>query len=421
MTCATLSTQWQTVPLGEIAEFRNGVNFVASQRGRGIPVLNVKDFQNRSQPDYADLEQLISSAVRRESLVHAGDILFVRSNGNKELIGRSMYVGVEPPTPTTHSAFTIRMRIVAPDVEPQYCAYFIRGRTVRQSLSAQGSGTNIANLNQDILSRLEISLPSVDVQRRIAGILSGYDDLIEANSRRIAIMEEMARRLFDEWFIQLRFPGHVTPVLTQLAPDSVPADWVLGTVGTLTQYINRGIAPTYDDEVQTIVINQKCIRDGRLGLKAARKQSRSVPDEKIVRRFDVLINSTGIGTLGRVAQVLSIPCDTTVDSHVTIVRPHQEVDPHYFAMQVLALQDEFERAGIGSTGQTELGRTSIANTPVLIPPKGLQDQLGHLVGPMRDQIEVLSAQNEVLQSARDLLLPKLISGEIDLSRAGARG
>lgn len=64
------------VPLGEIAEFRNGVNFVASQRGDGIPVLNVKDFQDRSQPDYTELEQLTPSAVKPESFVHAGDILF---------------------------------------------------------------------------------------------------------------------------------------------------------------------------------------------------------------------------------------------------------------------------------------------------------------------------------------------------------
>jgi type I restriction enzyme S subunit len=187
----TASSDRQTVPLGHVAEFRNGVNFVAGQRGVGIPVLNVKDFQDRFQPDYADLEELIPTAVRRESLLHAGDILFVRSNGNKELIGRSMYLSTEPPCPTTHSAFTIRMRLTSPKVEPQYCAYFIRGKIVRGILSAQGSGTNISNLNQDILSRLEIWLPPLDIQRWIVGILSSYDNLIDVNARRIIILEEM--------------------------------------------------------------------------------------------------------------------------------------------------------------------------------------------------------------------------------------
>lgn len=127
-----LFTQPRIVQLGKVAEFRNGVNFVASQRGQGIPVLNVKDFQERFQPDYAELEELIPAVVRPESLLHAGDILFVRSNGNKELIGRSMLIGVEPPQPTTHSAFTIRVRLTCSDIEPRYCAYYMRGSVVRQ-------------------------------------------------------------------------------------------------------------------------------------------------------------------------------------------------------------------------------------------------------------------------------------------------
>ena len=192
------------IPLGAIADFRNGVNFAASQRGHGIPILNVKDFQDRLHPEYRDLDELRPEAVRDDALLRAGDVLFVRSNGNKDLIGRSMFLPSNP-----HSAFTIRVRFHSPDADPQYCAYYLRGGIVRAMLSAHGSGTNISNLNQEILSRLRIWLPNRGVQRRIAGILSAYDDLIEVNARRIAILEEMARRLFDEWFVQARFPENL--------------------------------------------------------------------------------------------------------------------------------------------------------------------------------------------------------------------
>jgi type I restriction enzyme S subunit len=142
-----------------------------------------------------------------------------------------------------------------------------------------------------------------------------------------------------------------------------------------------------------------------------------VPEEKIVRRFDVLVNSTGIGTLGRVAQVFNVPRGATIDTHVTIVRPQDGVDPHFFGMQLLALQGEFERAGTGSTGQTELARGSISGASILIPPTALQNEFGRLVGSIRDEAEVLLAQNRVLRDTRDLLLPKMISGEINLSVA----
>jgi type I restriction enzyme S subunit len=115
---------------------------------------------------------------------------------------------------------------------------------------------------------------------------------------------------------------------------------------------------------------------------------------------------------------MTVPYGTAVDTHVTIVRPATDVDPHFFGVQLLSRQGDFERAGVGSTGQTELSRAAISETPVIIPPKNLRDEFGRLVGPLREQIEVLSAQIVTLAAARDLLLPKLIAGEIDLEQAG---
>jgi type I restriction enzyme S subunit len=396
------SLQKRTVRLGEIAEFRNGVNFAAADRGPGIPVLNVKDFKNRTQPDYSGLEELKPKAVRDEALIRKGDTLFVRSNGNKELIGRSMHVRVEPSRPTTHSAFTIRMRVTSAGADPLYCAYYVRGGVVRRTLTAHGSGTNISNLSQDVLERLEIWLPPLEDQHHISSVLAAYDDLIDVNVRRIAILEEIIFRVFGDMF-----------------GDGVD-EWPTGTIGELSQYINRGLAPRYDENASHLIINQKCIRNGHLSLDHARHQSRSVPMEKLVQRFDVLVNSTGVGTLGRVAQAFSIPSGTAVDTHVTIVRPKSTVDPHFFGVQLLSCQNAFEGAAVGSTGQTELSRASISELPIIIPPKALCDAFGRLVGPLRTQAEVLSAQIANLSETRDLLLPKLISGETNLERATRR-
>lgn len=252
---------------------------------------------------------------------------------------------------------------------------------------------------------LMVPTPPLKTQIRIADILSAYDDLIENNTRRIAILEDMARRLFEEWFGR--------------APEAHTADGsIIGTVSEVAAYINRGIAPKYDEDGASLVINQKCIRSQRLSLDPARRQSKSVSTDKVVCAGDVLVNSTGVGTLGRVAQVFDVPPGTTVDTHVTIVRPKPEVNPVWFGLALLNKQTHFEEAGVGSTGQTELSRARIADTELLIPTPERAERFGETVGPMREETYSLEQANTNLRTTRDLLLPKLISGEIEVRVAG---
>lgn len=200
--------RWPLVPLGTLAEFRNGVNFAKANFGRGIKVIGVGDFQNNVRASFDNLEQINpEGVVRKEHLLKNGDILFVRSNGNRDLIGRSMYVeGLREGI--THSAFSIRLRFVSEACHPRFYAYLFRSHLIRQALSLHGGGTNISNLNQDILGRLQVPLPPKPDQCKIASILSAYDDLIENNARRIEILEQTAQMIYREWFVNFRFPGH---------------------------------------------------------------------------------------------------------------------------------------------------------------------------------------------------------------------
>lgn len=412
-------TAWDEVELGQLAEFRNGVNYTKDNFGTGVRVINVKDFQDYSMPHYQELSEINpENVVRPAHLLHENDIVFVRSNGNKELIGRSMMVRSFPGRPVTHSAFTIRVRFTSTAVDPRFYSYVFRSGLIRQVLSAHGSGTNISNLNQDILSRLRVPLPPLPTQRRIASILSAYDDLIENNTRRIAIMEEMARRLYDEWFVQFRFSGHEDVPMVDSEIGKVPEGWEVVRLEDVAAFIGRGISPKYDDEADCRVINQKCIRDQRLNMDLSRRQSKNVRENKVVRFGDVLINSTGVGTLGRVAQVYEPLENTTVDSHVTIARAEEAIDLDYFGQQLLSLQPHFEGQGVGATGQTELSRGRVAETSFIQPPCDLQEQFGDIVRPMKSLCTRLAAKNTNLRTQRDLLLPKLISGEIDVSEVG---
>ena len=304
--------------------------------------------------------------------------------------------------------------VVNPSVADfRYVFYAIMHR--RRALVAKAFGAAQQNLNQELISSFEIPPPPLPIQRKIAAVLSAYDDLIEVNTRRIKILEEMAQALYREWFVHFRFPGHEGTEMVDSALGKIPKGWEVVTTRDVSSYINRGVSPKYDDQSQSVVVNQKCIRDGRLNLGLVRRHATRVPREKLVRFGDVLVNSTGIGTLGRVAQVYQEVPDCTVDSHVSIVRPSDRVSIDYFGFFLEGLQPYFDSQGIGSTGQTELGRETIAKAGFLLPPKGLQESFAEIVSPMRGNTIKMSVMNANLRRTRHLLLPKLIAGEVDVS------
>lgn len=143
-----------------------------------------------------------------------------------------------------------------------------------------------------------------------------------------------------------------------------------------------------------------------------RRQSKDFKEEKLVQNGDVLINSTGTGTLGRVAQCWIDIKDCTVDTHVTIVRPKKEVCSFWFGYCLLAMETIFEGMGEGATNQKELKRDLVGALNVVTPPYSLQSEFHEFVSSNVQQITNLIEQNTKLVYARNLLLPKLMNGEV---------
>ncbi|TAV35307.1 restriction endonuclease subunit S [Rhizobium ruizarguesonis] len=380
----------------------------------GTPVINVRNIGFGSlRPEKLEfVPENVESRLQQHRL-RTGDIVF----GRKGAVERHLLVKADQ-SGWIQGSDCIRVRIISGSLNPRFLSYCLLLEEHQNWIQSQAShGATMATLNQGIIERIRVPERTTSEQQRIVDILSGYDDLIDVNQRRVSIQEDMARRLFDEWFVRFRYPGHETVPLIEAELGMAPEGWKPGTIADLSSFIGRGLAPKYDDEASSLVINQKCIRDQALNLSPARKQSKPIPQSKLVIDGDILINSTGVGTLGRVAQLLGTLPNTTVDTHVTIVRVAEQVDLHYFGLQLLQLQPHFERQGIGATGQTELSKTVIADTKIIIPPSDLASRFGRIAGPLRCQAELLRNQNNKLRTARDLLLPKLISGKIDLSSA----
>jgi type I restriction enzyme S subunit len=159
----------------------------------------------------------------------------------------------------------------------------------------------------------------------------------------------------------------------------VKAGWEQAKLGDICELIARGGAPKYTDEGGVCVLNQKCVRDHNINYDLARRHNseiKKVRPDRFVRLGDVLVNSTGVGTLGRVAQVRSEPAElTTVDTHVTIVRP--PLDRFYsdfFGYAMIAIEDQIAAGGMGASGQTELSRTSLAEDYEITFPTSIEEQ-----------------------------------------------
>lgn len=195
--------------------------------------------------------------------------------------------------------------------------------------------------------------------------------------------------------------------------EELKEGWRRDKLEKLTNYIARGVTPKYSENLDDmIVINQKCIRDGKLSLKDSRYHNYSlkkVTDDKILKKYDILVNSTGVGTLGRVCQNLLDNKNLTVDTHVTIVRPNSEkINPSYLGFAMRNIQTFIESLGEGSTGQTELKRQRLAEEVEIFYPENIktQEKIASILSALDDKIEINNEINKTLEEMAQTLFKR---------------
>jgi type I restriction enzyme S subunit len=408
----TARVKWPTKRLGDLAEFRNGVNYNKSSFGEGVKIVGVSNFQDYTKPNYAELEQINPEGIVTErNILRDADIVFVRSNGNRELIGRSLLIE-QPPEEVTHSAFTIRLRFTSPEANPKFYAYCFRTPLIRHALTAQGGGTNINNLNQDILNALEVPFPSLPVQQRIAGILSAYDELMENSQRRIRLLEAMARALYREWFVHFRFPGHEKLPRVASSLGDIPKGWEVKKVAAVAEVnraqINARNAP---DEIHYIDISS--VSPGQIHTNTTYAFA-DAPGRarRIVQHGDVLWSCVRPNRRSH-AQVMHPEPNTIASTGFSVVTATKV--PFTFLYFATTTDDFVAYLTNNATGAAypAVTATTFEKADLLVPLAPLLKMFGDATIPMAQQIHALQHQIQNLRRTRDLLLPRLLSGQIE--------
>jgi len=399
-----MNATWKTLRIGDLGRVVTGKT-PSSERpeefGDAYPFITPSDIDNMSK--FAIPERFLSEAgatTLRNALLPANAVCVV-------CIGATIGKVIMTDRPSLTNQQINSVIVDRSRFDPSYVYYLCKAIADTFQMFAGGAATPI--INKTVFSSIKVKVPDTATQQRVAAVLSSLDDLIANNQRRIALLETMAEETYREWFVRMRFPGYAEINRQGLQPEG----WTLQPIGELAELVKRGISPAYDDQPAHKVINQKCIRNGRLSIQESRNHSTVTPDEKLIRYGDVLINSTGVGTLGRSAVFDLNQEGVTCDSHVTILRPKNElVVGEFLAYSIQLMQSYFEAMASGSTGQAELSRELISRTKLLVPTEGFLKAFAEMVRPIRRQRRTLLDQTEKLAQMRDQLLPRLISGKL---------
>ena len=323
----------------------------------------------------------------RSNTAHAGDLVFTQR-------GTLGQVGIIPETPNFSryiiSQSQMKLTVDAKRVNSRYVYYYFRHPKTIQKVINHALTSGVPHINLGILKGFEIPLPPVSVQTEIASILSTYDELIENNQRRMTLLEDAARQVYQEWFVRLRFPGceHIRVV------DGVPKGWEKVKVGSLILKFSRANKIKKDDYQITGAI--PCVDQGSDFIGGYTDDVDALLEDPL----PIIV----FGDHTRVLKFINFPFASGADGTQLIYpnTPRMSTEYFYFALKAIDLSNYFYARHFKFLKEED----------VLVPAEALVREFTRFAATSFEQIKNLRTSNDKLRTARDLLLPKLMSGEI---------
>ena len=350
----------------------------------GVPVINVRNI------GYGDLRpeklEFVPEATAERLGVHVlteQDIVF----GRKGAVDRHLFVA-NGQSGWVQGSDCIRLRLSSKEINPRFVSYaFLSSRHKDWMLQQCGNKATMASLNQDVIRRIELRLPHLGTQDEIVSILSAYDDLIENNRRRMALLEEAARLLYSEWFVHFRFPGHEHVKMI----DGLPEGWERRTLGDLMT-LKRG----YDlPEARRLQGDIPIVSSS--GITGYHNAHKVIGPGIVTGRY---------GTLGQVFLIYRNFWPLNTSLYV------RDMKGHYTSYLLHLLRHCLPSAQSDKAAVPGLDRNTLHTIKIVVPPPLLRCQFDEFASANLRQTKLLTDANEKLIKVRDLLLPRLINGDI---------
>ncbi|PWQ93029.1 restriction endonuclease subunit S [Leucothrix pacifica] len=354
----------------------------------GTPVINVKNV-GFGTIRHAGLEY-VNDKMREKLSAHIlqkGDIVF----GRKGAVERHALI-YDHGDGWIQGSDCLRLRINSNRVNNRFVSYYLRTQAHQDWMQALCSfGATMASLNQGIVKRISLPLPSTQTQDKVAAILTSYDDLIETNNQRIQLLEKMAEEIYKEWFVRLRFPGHETVKVVK----GVPSGWSTSTIKSL---ISRKPTPKKYKEKEVLGEGRVPVLDqstkDTLGFHNGDVDFKATNDDPIIVFGD------------HSCKMLLMESDFSLAENMIPFTPKtKDVLAHYLFYTV---------KGLAKTTEYKRHWGDLVIKEVFVAPRNLQIEFGDLVKTNLKEINLLKEVNQNLSDTRDKLLPRLISGKLSV-------
>jgi type I restriction enzyme S subunit len=388
--------KWADVELGDMITLHRGYDLPSGQRHEGsVPVVS-----SSGTTGYHDEPKVQPPGVVTGRYGTLGEVFFVE----------------EPFWPLNTTLYVSDFH----GNDERFISYFLQC----QSLAARDGASAVPGINRNVLHRLPAKRPPLQTQRKIAAVLSVYDDLIENNNRRIKVLEEMAQRIYREWFVDFRFSGHEKNALLDSELGPVPEGWRVSPLSSVADIV-RGRSYRKNDLVETgglPFVNLKCLmRGGGFRLDGLKRYQGQYDSDQKVREGDIVLGVTDLTQqreiLARATLVPRLDDDFGVISLDVVRIVPRSIDDRlalFFALGCTDFADRVKEFANGST-VLHLSPTHVAQNSLVWPPRELRRQFVGIVEPIVKMISALAEARKSLVLTRDLLLPRLISGEFDVA------
>ena len=393
-------SEWKKVKLGELYEVHNGLSKGRQFFGTGFPFLTFSNvFNNWFLSE--QLESLVQTTDKeRESCsIKAGDVFITRTSETMDELGMSSVALRDYPN-ATYNGFTKRLRPITDRVKPRYIGYYLRTPKFRGQFMAFSSMTTRASLANNDLLNMEVELPPMEIQHRIATILSRYDSLIENYQKQIKLLEEAAQRLYKEWFVDLRFPGHENTKIV----DGVPEGWERKKLHEIAEVV-LGSSPKsefYNNDKQGLPFHQGV---GSYGTRFVDDNVYSISITRLAEPNSILFSVRA--PVGR----LNITKNKIIIGRGLAAMNHKD---GFQSFLFYMLKERFFMDNIIGNGSifASISKVELLDQEFIVPPMKTIKAFESLASKLDKKIQGVDTQLRLLIEARDRLLPKLMSGEI---------
>jgi len=417
-------SEWREVKLGDLVEVSSSKRIYAKEYvASGIPFYRSKEIIEKSKSNDVSTELYISKERFNElknkfGAPSLGDILLtsVGTLGVPYIVRKEEFYFKD--------GNLTWIKNFKDNCHNKFIFYWLLSPDGVNQINARCIGSTQKALTIDTLKKFELKIPPLDEQKAIAHILSTLDDKIEVNNQINKTLENMAQAIFKQWFVDFEFPNEDGESYKSSGGEMVeselgmiPKGWEIVELCNIVLENRRGFAPSYNkNDIGIPVINQRCIRNHTIIEEAVKYHDNEVKkasEDVYHKPFDVLINSMGVGTLGRVSQVSKVEEERIVHSCITILRANKDIiEPIILGHMIKNLEAVIEMMGTGSTGQTSLNNKNLGMLKVVLPPISIQNEISVLLTKFLNKIDQNNIESNKLVQIRDSLLLKLMSGEI---------